>query len=93
MDRDRLANPKKNVNLNLPLVAVPDAQLGVYVLSRPGRDRALFIAQLQVSARFYVIRKPKNKTPPKVGFCLVVGPVGIEPTTHGLKVRCSNQLS
>ena len=26
------------------------------------------------------------------GFALV-GPVGIEPTTHGLKVRCSNQLS
>ena len=23
----------------------------------------------------------------------LVGPVGIEPTTHGLKVRCSNQLS
>ena len=23
----------------------------------------------------------------------VVGPVGIEPTTHGLKVRCSNRLS
>ena len=22
-----------------------------------------------------------------------VGPVGIEPTTHGLKVRCSNKLS
>jgi hypothetical protein len=26
------------------------------------------------------------------GFALV-GPVGIEPTTHGLKVRCSNLLS
>lgn len=23
----------------------------------------------------------------------LVGPVGLEPTTHGLKVRCSNQLS
>jgi hypothetical protein len=22
-----------------------------------------------------------------------VGPVGLEPTTHGLKVRCSNLLS
>jgi len=28
-----------------------------------------------------------------VGFHSLVGPVGIEPTTHGLKVRCSNQLS
>jgi len=28
-----------------------------------------------------------------VRFSFLVGPVGIEPTTHGLKVRCSNRLS
>ena len=34
-------------------------------------------------------QNPRSKTED----FLVVGPVGIEPTTHGLKVRCSNQLS
>ena len=36
----------------------------------------------------------KNKNPTlRVRFSFLVGPVGIEPTTHGLKVRCSNRLS
>jgi hypothetical protein len=36
--------------------------------------------------------KQKMHPTEEVHFSLV-GPVGIEPTTHGLKVRCSNRLS
>lgn len=35
----------------------------------------------------------KEKAPEGADFVLVEGPVGFEPTTRGLKGRCSNLLS